>query len=306
MPAKSVLLAPNQLPDPATLTYPLLASVKLDGRRCLLQNGKFLSRTMKAQPNVNLYGHLAEIAAYSKSHGIAFDGELYSHELTFSELESVFKSGTAPIPPSVKFHVFDIVPNAAQKNMGFRDRLAMLEDLVMLKCWPNVWFVHHDQYCNAKQVQAMYEDALSEGYEGLMLRDPKGLYKHGRATLREGIIFKMKPFITLDAKVIGFEQGQRLKAGIERKTNELGRTAKTYKAEDHEPDDTMGALRVRDEQGREFSLGWGRGWTHAKRKELWNNRSSLLGEWVEFRCMGVGEKDLPRMPQLIRFRDRKD
>lgn len=302
---EQVLLAPNQMPGFDEHRYPLFASLKLDGRRCLVQGGQLFSRTMKGQPNLHLPDHLKQLLKLSKAERLSFDGELYSHDIPFGELESTFKSLDAPVHPSIRFHCFDALPTASWGDCGlpFSARKQIVYDY--LTGCENVVVVKQAEIGNAHQCRFAYESAIEAGYEGLILRTAGGRYKHGRATLKEGIIFKMKAFETADAVVIGFEEQVRLKAGVVRGVNELGRTAKTYRAEDHEPAGTMGALRVRDEAGREFNMGWGRGWTHLKRANLWARRAKLVGQWVEFRYMVAGEKDLPRMPQLLRFREAK-
>jgi ATP-dependent DNA ligase len=311
--AKQVLLAPNELISPedhwAAKRFPLWASVKYDGHRCLLHKGEFLTRSMKAHPNLGLAHHLKEIAQWSDELGATFDGELYSHARPFNELQSILRSTEKEIPDDVVFHVFDYMPSNewGSCKRPFEDRYAILGSI----------FKDHAEFQHVNQVEQFlvetpkdltvaYERALKGGFEGLMLRNPFARYKHGRATVKENIIYKLKPFDTLDAKVIEVVQQQRVKDGIRRKLNELGRTARTFKAEDHELVDCAGALVVQDEKGRQFNVGWGRGWDYVKREELWRDRASLVGRWVEVRYMVVGEHELPRMPQLVRFRDDKE
>ncbi len=315
MAEKSVLLAPSKLPKPEDLKYPLLASVKFDGLRMLLRGGvpgagtkdKFLTRSMKGQPNLNLPAHFADLLAFVDEAKLVLDGELYSDEMDFSALSGLLRSSDGEIPDHVHFHVFDVLALEEWEQgtgNGFFYRLGHLERL-NLERFPHVELVEQRRVDNADEVKEMYRTALAAGFEGVMLRSLDGRYKQGRATEKEGIIFKQKPFDNHDAQVIGFEQQRAIRDDIERGVNELGRTKRTHKAEHFGLADNIGNLRLRDEKGREFNCGWGRGWTHAKRKELWDKRDTLIGRWVEFRCMGVGEKDLPRMPQLVRFRDDK-
>lgn len=301
-----VLLAPNKMPSLSEHEYPMLASLKMDGRRCLVHKGRLYSRTMKDQPNLHLPAHLAKLLEVSKKVGLTFDGELYSHDIPFDQLERTFKSHDAAIHPTIAFHCFDMMRSDQWGHCldTFEERYRALSTVLAVTI-PNVVRVKQKRIDVAAEAEATYQTAIAAGYEGLILRTAHGLYKHGRATVNENIIFKVKAFETSDAKVIGYEEQVRLKAGIERETNEMGRTARTYKQDDYEPAGTMGALRVVDERGRTFNLGWGRGWTHLKRAELWRNRQSLLTQWVEFRYMVAGEKDLPRMPQLLRFREAK-
>ena len=307
MAEKSVLLAPSALPAPEDLKYPLLASVKFDGMRMLMRPDALLTRSMKPQPNGNLATHLKSLWGLCRAEELVLDGELYSEEMSFSDLSGLLRSSDQPIPDHVHFYVFDVL-TVAQWETGvtptFRNRLSLLHSLQVEK-YEHTRLVAQVEVGGPEGVRRMYQEALGSGFEGVMLRHPEGPYKQGRATTKEGIIFKQKPFDNHDAVVIGFEQQRAIRDDIERGVDELGRTKRTHKAEHFGLADNLGNLILRDEQGREFSCGWGRGWTMEKRRELWKQRDTLVGRWVEFRSMGVGEKNLPRMPQLIRFRDDK-
>jgi DNA ligase-1 len=305
-PAKSVLLAPNELPRPEDLTYPLLASLKYDGNRHLRMKGVSYTRSLKVQPNKNLSAHLPQLSAATE---LVWDGELWSPKMSFSELQTIIRAKDKPIPEHVKFYIFDMMTLDewnGECSTPFARRSQNLAQWFWEFTPRNCEYVRQELVTSATKVRMLYAEALEAGFEGLILRDPNAGYKHGRATIKEGSIFKQKPFDLLDAKVIGFEQQKAVREDAVRTTNELGRTAKTSKKADFTVADNIGALHVRDEKGREFSIGWGRGWDMAKRKELWDDRASLVGRWVEVRFMAVGEKALPRMPQLIRFRDDKE
>ena len=45
---------------------------------------------------------------------------------------------------------------------------------------------------------------LNAGYEGLMLRDPNGIYKFGRSSVKENILLKVKEFMDDEAEIIAF------------------------------------------------------------------------------------------------------
>lgn len=298
--SKSVLLAPSKIPDLSTLQYPLLASYKLDGNRNLLKQGTHLTRSMKVQPNANLVKHLKEITKDCRN--MIYDGELWSPKISFSDLQSILRSHDAPIPSHVQFYVFDCL-TVNEWESGDSDPYDVR--IKRLKKYPNVVVLSQTVVQKQQQIQDMYDKALRSGTEGLILRNPKSPYKWGRATLNEGIIFKLKPFDPLDAKIIGYEQQRSLNQDVDTGVNEIGRKKRTHKAEHYGLADTLGSLVVQDEQGRVFNCGWGEGWTHEKRKNLWDRRDELIGQWVIIRSMGVGEKNLPRMPQLISFRDSK-
>lgn len=309
MTMKQVLLAPSKLFDPDKHTsWPVLVSTKLDGNRALFLNGKIFTRSMKEQPNRHLYTRFSDLVKFTKDNpGVAIDGELYDHTIPFSDLQSILRSKDAEPTPHLMFYAFDYIEKWGTPDRDFASRQASLQRSLqhtgVVRC------LRQTMLHTPSEVQAVYEEALNFGYEGLMVRNPSAPYKYGRATTKEDIIHKMKPWITDDAVVIGVEPMRRLRNGLDRGKNEIGRTKKTYKQDDFVEVDEIGSLIVRDEKGREFSLGWGRGWDAVKKAGVWKDHkksADVVGRWVEYRSMGVGEKDLPRMPQLIRFRDDKE
>ncbi len=105
-----VLLAPNELVpfNSKFITYPMLGSDKLDGFRLFIRQGKLLSRSGKEYENRYLPAYLKEIMEFGIKNKLVFDGELYDH-VAFSKLQSMFRSHYAPISPSVRFHIFDML-----------------------------------------------------------------------------------------------------------------------------------------------------------------------------------------------------
>lgn len=60
---------------------------------------------------------------------------------------------------------------------------------------------------SAAELAAYKEKCLSEGYEGVMVRDPAGPYKCGRSTEREGWLLKIKRFEDAEAEVLETYEG---------------------------------------------------------------------------------------------------
>lgn len=301
----SVMLAPSELLPPEKLRYPLLASAKLDGNRCLIRPDGLFTRNMKPQPSAHLHERLAPMIDACAITGISLDGELWSPDMPFNELQSFIRAKDKPLPESIQFYCFDAIIWGYAHSDEFHERLRTARD--MAECFPGIArYVEHARVNEPDDVRSLYASMMEMGYEGLILRDPCGHYKYGRATVNEALMFKAKPFETLDAQVIGWEEMLQMREGVERERNELGRMKRTTKAEDREGGTgIMGALIVRDEQGREFSAGWGRGWTQERRRQLWADREKITGKWVEIRYFAHGEKDFPRMPQILRFREEK-
>ena len=163
--------------------------------------------------------------------------------------------------------------------------------------------VEHKIVNNKKEIENLFEIALKDGYEGLILRNPKGKYKYGRGTLKEGLIYKVKPFLTFDSKITGVVQATKVDPNAEKKTNELGRSVTSKKKDDRILIEKASAFDVQYEgQGLKVVLAM----TDEEKEEIWANKESYIGRWIEYKGMLIGAKDVPRHPVMIRFREDKN
>lgn len=312
----SPILAPNQEPDLDAIQYPVLASFKLDGIRCIFHKGQILSRSLKQIQNKQLREKFEPIRAYSEKFQCIIDGEIYSPNLTFQEITSfvmtedltesktVKKNGTAlTIPDHLNFYCFDIILNdKAQESYSNRvdNYVGVATELHPLNC-----FVLCSQAVlgSRKAVEDYFGDATEQGYEGLILRAPQGQYKFGRGTLKEGIIYKVKPFVTFDGQITDVVQSTEVREGAEKKINELGRSVTSKKKDDRVLIEKASAFWVLYE-GKPLKVVLAM--TDPEKEEVWKNRESYIGKFVEYKGMLVGSKDLPRHPIFLRFRKDKD
>lgn len=286
----------GKLEDPNDISYPILASPKLDGIRCLIINGQPVSRNLKPIPNRAVHEMLSGLPS--------MDGELIIGE---PRGEGVFNRTSSGIMsrdgvPKFKFWVFDTITNAP---MPFTQRL----ELVRSYADSSGGYVQHVSHKLIKTVEGLLEyeaQMLLAGYEGVMIRDPAGPYKHGRSTTREGWLLKMKRFEDAEAVVIGFEEKEH--NDNEQTRDELGRAKRSSHKANKRAADTLGALIVQDSvTGTEFNIGTG--FTEMERADIWAGRGtdrSLLGKLIKYRYQEVGVKDKPRFPVYIGVRDDAD
>ena len=174
------------------------------------------------------------------------------------------------------------------------------------KLFPNeIEWVAQKLFYKASEIENYFEEVLKEGYEGLILRDPKSLYKCGRGTIREAIIFKVKPFLELDAQVTGVVQATRVDELAEKTINELGRSVTSKKKDDRILIEKASAVTV-DYKGQSLKVTLAL--TDEEKIEVWKNRDSYIGRWIEYKYLAVGMKEggLPRHPTSLRWRIDKD
>jgi DNA ligase-1 len=276
------------------IKFPVIATPKIDGIRCLVIDGKALSRSFKPIPNK----HIREMIEAHCPNG--FDGEIICGD-GFNDVQSMVmkRDGT----PEFTYLVFDTVRNST--DTPYAERLIHLaEDFchtpLLTFCKPLYGVLIN----NLEELQTQIDKDLADGYEGTMIRSPQSPYKCGRASLKEGFLTAIKHFTDGEAEVIGFEE--LMHNENEKEQDAFGHSERSSKKEFMKPADTLGAFIVKMENGTEFKIGTGKGLTAALRKEIWQNRNSYLGKLVHYRSQPHGQKDRPRIPVWHGFRDRSD
>ena len=153
-------------------------------------------------------------------------------------------------------------------------------------------------------MEEYFQLALSNGEEGLILRNPDGVYKFGRASIKQNIIFKYKPFVTTDAVIKGFVQSTEVNKDAEKTTNELGRSRTSKRKEDRHLVEKAQSFIV-DFNGQDLKVPISM--TDKMKKYIWNNQDEYIGKWIEYKYMEIGMKKdgLPRIPKFVRMRDDK-
>jgi DNA ligase-1 len=292
------MLAPNEKVDINTLKYPLLVSYKLDGIRCIFKDGQMYSRALKQFPNIKLRERFQHIAKYTLETGLVFDGELLAKSITFNELSGITRQLDKELPDDLFFYCFDCVIDN-DFDAPFKHRVDWIKRLDMTNY---VKILPQTIVKDSIGINLLYANALDWGCDGLILRDPNGRYKFGRGTIKEGLIYKMKPFQTFDAKITGVIQATEVREGAEKKINELGRSVTSKKLADRVLIEKAAAFVVMYE-GKELKVTIAM--TDEEKMDVWKNQSKYLGRMIEYKGMLVGAKDLPRHPVYIRMRDDK-
>lgn len=219
--------------------------------------------------------------------GTAIDGELVGAHGDNSVVQSVmFTNGehdvaTSPIDP-LRFVAFDITLCNGQdvRALPWSQRRELLEQAGF-----NGPLVFTSETFESKA--SIYEALLDQGAEGAVCKKIASKYAVGRSPAW----VKIKPTLTVDAEVIGFEKGT------------VG----------SEFDGTLGALKVRilDQQPGAAKSGVeakvGTGFTRAERDEIWRTRSLDVGSWmgsyIEIVCQSIGASGKPKFPRFGRRRD---
>lgn len=280
-----------------------MCSAKLDGIRCLIVGGKALTRKFKPIPN----NHIRAWLEANCPSGL--DGELMvqveGESGNFQQVTSGIMSEAGE--PDFVYNVFDYV-GAGGLSVPFEERIENLTQVVKTINNRHVQMVEQVRIANAEELTGLETRYLSEGYEGVMTRDPKGPYKLGRSTDAEQALLKLKRFEDSEALVLSMKpllhnanaQEEDAFGYAKRSTAKAGKVAM----------ETCGVLQVRDVNkdspffGVEFEVGTG---MDAKtRKAWWDDQSLIVGKVICYKFQMVGSKDKPRIPILKGVRDARD
>lgn len=279
--------------DGKNLTFPLLASPKLDGVRALVMDGIVVSRSFKPIPNK----HVQKLFGLAKLNGL--DGELIVGAPTHPDAFRNTSSGVMSVDgePDVTFHVFD----DCHESGGFKRRFHTVQRRTHKQ--KGVVAVAHAIVECEEHLLDLEQSLLAEGYEGVMLRHPDGPYKHGRSTLKESWLLKLKRFSDSEAGIVGFQE--LMHNANAAKTNELGKQERSHHKAGMVGRGVLGAMTVQDlKTGVEFDIGTG--FTQADREIFWEMRKDLVGAIVKYKFFPTGSKEKPRFPVFAGFRDKID
>jgi DNA ligase 1 len=272
----------NVTPDQfASLRYPLYASQKLDGIRCLIINGVACSRKLLPLPNVHIQNWVIRNLIPD-----GLDGEIIIPGKSFHEIQSwVMTRYTSP--SEFEFHVFDKFTNP---QWGFNSRLKDFDMLSKSRVYP----IHQIKCHGPRFLEDLWSRRDPEG-EGLILRDPDAPYKFGRSTRRQQWALKVKRFEDAEAKIIGFEPKMHNDNPMER--DNLGNAKRSSHKANQQTLETLGALVCKDcKTGRVFKIG--SGFCDNDRDYIWRNRNSVAVKkaTVCYKFQPHGVKELPRCP----------
>lgn len=281
------------------IKYPVLATPKLDGIRCLKIEGKALSRNFKPIPNKQI----REMIEYYFPDNV--DGEIIIPNKSFNEISSIVMTEDEGLH-NFKYCVFDYVLN--DLNESYEKRILNIAKLCnetklysdFAKCFVPVLPLKIN---NIKELEKYEKECLEKNYEGIMIRSPKGPYKCGRSTEREGYLLKIKRFTDSEARIIGFEE--KMHNNNEAKKDVFGHTERSSHKANKKPANTLGNILVIDLKTKlEFSIGTG--FNDELKKEIWDNQGKYINKIVKYKYLKSGMKELPRSPVFLGLRDKRD
>jgi ATP-dependent DNA ligase len=287
----------EQLEDLSKVRFPVYGAPKIDGFRCVLGSKPMTSR-LGLFPN----RHFNQEASGLLKDDAPLDGEIVVGSRKGKGVLGRTSSGLTSEAgePDWTLWVFD-TPNAH----GFHDRLQVARFMVQLLDNPRIRFLKHTLIEDLPSLERYLENKLEQGYEGIMLRDPKGPYKEGKATLKQGWLMKVKPFVDFEARITGyFEEEKNTNEATREVTGKLKRSS--AKAGKVGKGTLGGFIGETIPDGTPVRVGGG--FTAAQRKAYWLIKDELVaaGEVMTCTKQKMGEKDAPRHPNFKSLRPKWD
>jgi len=302
--------APSYL---SLLRYPLLASEKIDGIRALIVTPQWARDKLRFQAKHKEYlsaaRHAITISASGKpipNHYIqskldlpqlvGLDGELIASS-RFNETSSAIMSHEGE--PVFQYHVFDCFDHP---NNPYEHRFLSICSRYFPSNLP-ISILPQTPIAKSVELEAYVDKLLEEDAEGAIVRDPKAPYKYGRATAKQGWLFKIKPFADIEVTVVGYEE--LLRNENEAEINELGYTKRSSHKDGKISSGLLGNLICKC-AAFPVEFGVGTGFTEEERRIMWAARATLPGRLAKIKYLAKGSLAAPRNPVFLGFRSADD
>lgn len=187
-----------------------LASYKHDGVRCLLflRDGEVHTASRGGQdydiPATYIRQDPYVIQIFNENPDMILDGEIYRHLWNLQTISGLCRrEELVEEHKELVFHCYDIVDT----TLPFKIRAQKLG--MFNKSRPDdsrIIFVEHRPVKGLAQIMQMHDEAIANGYEGLVVRDPEKEYKPGA---RDNRMMKIKLFTDSEFKIVGLVEGLR-------------------------------------------------------------------------------------------------
>ena len=211
------------------IKFPAYAQMKMDGMRfnAIVREGKVEFRSRNGK-QILLLGHLEkEFAALAGNVDCVFDGELlvmlegdhqFADRQTGNGILNKANKGTISDKEATLVHatVWDVIPylyfTDGHCPVPYSKRFSSLSDLVSAQSSKDkrIWLVSSEIVETYEKAQEIFNEYLSLGYEGIILKDGSGIWEDKRAKHQ----IKFKGELECDLKIVAIEEGTGKYAGL--------------------------------------------------------------------------------------------
>lgn len=236
-----------------------MVQIKYDGLRCLIKNvGGVQYAYSKSGILYPAVSHIQDFLHIPE--GVTVDGELYCHGVPLQTINSwVKKKQTDTL--KLEYHVYDMI-----SEDSFPDRLEKLHSYGLCD------HAHVVPTWNIQEINLVEKmnEVRSEGFEGLIIRQPEVGYQSGK---RNTAMIKIKQFLDAEYEVVGITASR----------------------------DGFARLHLSTPSGKMFRvLAPG---THATKRFILENIEDYIGKSVEIEFAEFSTDGIPMQPVAKHFRD---
>lgn len=259
------------------------AQPKLNGERCrATSNGTdadavlWSSEANQIESVPHIKAQMNELAErillpFAKLH---VDGELYKHGMPKQDIMSIVgrRVNLHPNHTVMNYYIFDLViPEASQTTRYGILSTTIENNLVDL---PNLKVLKAIYASSVAEVDAFLVECMSDGYEGIVVRRATSKWVAKRSTE----VLKWKPRGCDSYLIVGWNEEVSIEG---------------------EPKDSLGSFECMTDAKGTFSVGTGSLLTHAKRRELWRVRDTLVGKYLVVKYPELTNRGVPSQPVAV-------
>jgi len=258
-----------------SITFPCFLQRKFDGLRCMSHfNGDNIVMESRQGVPFNIFTSIMDELSHllGKHPNIYLDGEMYTDEIPFQTLSGIIRLKEIPTDKEqlakidmIHYYIYDCVV-LDDVDMSYTDRLNLLHNLFSKKKYKHLKLVETETISTPDEIKEKHDQYVSDGFEGVMLRNPASPYKIGK---RSKDLLKYKEFMEEEFKVIDFTEG----TGDDKGT-------------------VIWTCEMKDKQT--FSVR-PRG-TKEERRELFKNGEKYIGKKLTVIFFGFTTGGIPRFP----------
>ena len=255
------------------IKFPCFVQPKLDGVRCVVVNYKLYSRNGNRFPELP---HIENELKLFNSDNLILDGELYTDDINFEKIVGLvkkFKKSEEDEKNSEKIYlnVFDYIDN----KLTYEQRMKNLDDFFEKnKNMKYIKQVKTEECLKEENINDFLEKYTKEGYEGLIIRNKKGIYEENSRSIN---LQKLKKFIDEEFEIIDYTTPDTGK--------EVGCVIWVCKTK----------------EGKKFTVR--PSGNYQERKILYRNAKKYIGKMLTVRYQELTNGKVPRFPVGIAIRD---
>lgn len=308
IPVFDVMLAEKWAPGETDVDFPAMYELKYDGQRVttLIKKHEAFPPGFEMRSRDGLdqrKGWLEDmfdaqldelrVILCGSVNGVVFDGEIMDQQLnpggksnTWNATMESKKEGADK--SKLRYYLFDWIPLvqwdngecATDQETRSKMLIAALEQMrqtwgddLLLKPSPFWWASSHEE------LSAALKKAVADGYEGLMIKNPRGFYEYKRSKNW----LKGKPLQTFDGVITGVYEGKK-KSALE---------------------GSMGGVWIKgvDEHGVEFESKCGSGFDLPTRQLWWSAQSAVIGKRAVIEAIEITKDGSLKNPVFVRLHE---